>query len=96
VLGRRRVALEQGGGGDQQAGRAEPALQATVLDERVLERGQVAVIGKALDGDDLPAIRLRSQHQARARRAPVHHHGAGAAVAVRAALFRTCQPQPVT
>jgi hypothetical protein len=66
---------------DQHPRRAVAALQAVVLRERLLERRQLAVLGREpLDGRDLGAVGLwREQHAALHRRA-VQEHGAGAAV----------------
>src|ERR1700760_3526924 len=48
LLRRIRVLLEQGGGGHHHARGAEPALQAVLLPEALLQRVQLAVPGQAL------------------------------------------------
>src|SRR5882724_11750536 len=53
LLGGIRVLLEQGRGGHYHARGAEPALQAVLLLEALLERVQLAGAGQALDGLDL-------------------------------------------
>src|SRR6185437_9179280 len=55
------VAVEQGLRRDQHAGRAEPALHAALGEELALERMQLAVVGQALDGDDLASLRLQGE-----------------------------------
>src|SRR5690348_15458265 len=49
-LGRIRIAVEQRLGGDQNAGRAEAALQRRVLEELSLQRMQLLPARHALDG----------------------------------------------
>ena len=45
--------LEQSRRGDDLAGRADAALEAAVADERVLQRGQVLLVGRqTFDGGD--------------------------------------------
>ena len=55
-----------------EAGRAEPALEAVGLAERLLHRAERAVGGAdALDGGDVGAVGLHREHQARAHRVAV-------------------------
>ena len=49
----------------------------------------------ALDGQDLVAVRLHREHQARARRVAVEQDGAGAADAVLAAQMRAGEAELV-
>src|SRR5258708_37810451 len=57
-----------------------------VLVKRLLQRMQlVGARRDALDGEEIVAVRLHGEHQARARRAAVHQDRAGAAYAVLAA-----------
>src|SRR5215813_13970577 len=57
-LGRAGIAVEQRLGGDQQARRAEAALQRGVLQKLALQRMQLVAARHALDGLDLAAFRL--------------------------------------
>ena len=50
--------------GDDQARRAEAALDGAGLHERLLDRVQPGRLGQALDGDDVAALRLPRRHQA--------------------------------
>src|SRR5581483_443623 len=79
VLTRVRATLEQRRGRDHQPRRAEPALHGACLDERLLDRVQLAVRAEALDRHDLVAVRLRGEHEARADELPVEQHRARAA-----------------
>src|SRR5262249_54860348 len=49
---------EQFGRRHQHAGRTKPALQRVAADERGLQVGDLAGVGKPLDGDDLGAVGL--------------------------------------
>src|SRR5579885_1361788 len=86
-LGRIEVAVEQRLRGDQQARRAEAALQRRVLQELLLYGMQLAAGGEALDGLDRVPFGLDGEHQARAHETPVQDHAAGAAVAGAAAFL---------
>jgi hypothetical protein len=50
--------------GQQQSGRAETALQAMFLPERLLDRMQSSVLGQPLDSGDFSSVRLNGHHQA--------------------------------
>ena len=52
LVGRVRVAVEQRAGGEHHARRAEPALEAVLLDEALLDGVERAVALEALDGAD--------------------------------------------
>src|SRR5687767_13473564 len=70
----------------QHARRAEAALQAVIVAERFLERMKLGGRRRdAFDGQDLVAVRLHREHQARARGEAVEQDRAGAADAVLAA-----------
>ena len=70
--------------------RAEPALQAVRLTERLLHRAERPVGGTdALDRDDVGALGLHREHQARPHRVAVDEHGARAADPVLAPEVRT-------
>src|ERR1700722_5146228 len=86
-LARVRVAREQRLGGDQEAGRAEAALQRRMLEELLLQRMQVVAVRHALDGLDRVPFGLDGEHQARADEAAVDGDAAGAAVARAAPLL---------
>src|SRR3712207_769863 len=75
-------------GGHQEAGRAEPTLQAVVLPERLLDGVQLVAGGQALDRGELGSVGLDGEQQAGPDRFTVHQHRAGAAHAVLAADVR--------
>ena len=86
LVGGRRVVLEQRLRGQHHPGRAEPALQAVLLPERLLHRVQRRrVAAERLDRLDPRVRRLHREQQARAHRLAVEQHGAGAADALLAA-----------
>src|SRR5664279_4398718 len=80
LLARLRVVGEQLHRRHHHARRAEAALQAVALAKRRLHRMQLAVLGEPFDRRDGAALHLRREHRARLDRAPVHVHGAGAAL----------------
>src|SRR5678815_5410244 len=82
-LGLRRldIALEQRLRGDEDARRADPALQRGVLEELLLERMEGLAVRHALDRLDRAAPRLAAEHEAGADEPAVQHDAAGAAVA---------------
>src|SRR5881409_732710 len=59
------ITLEQLVGGQDHTGCAEPALQAVLLPEALLDRVQLAVLREPLDGRDLRAVRLHREDRAR-------------------------------
>ena len=77
------------------AGRAEAALQAVVLDERALERVELAVLREPLDRRDLAALGLEREHGAALHGASVEEHGARAALARVAPDVRSGETEPV-
>src|SRR6266571_2726403 len=62
-------------------GSAEPALEAVVCLERLLNRMEPTVLGEALDRRDLPAVGLDREHRARFDGVAVHEDGTCAAMA---------------
>src|SRR5581483_8349212 len=60
-------------------GRAEPALQAVLLVEAVLDRVQLAVLLESLHGPQAAAVRLHREHGARLHRTAVEDDRARAA-----------------
>src|SRR5215469_8798016 len=85
-LGRVEGGVEQRLGGDDQARRAEAALQRRMLEEFLLHRVQLVAFGDAFDRRDGAALGLDAEHQARADDIAVADDRAGAAVA-RATAF---------
>src|SRR3954462_12583794 len=81
VVGRPRIALEQGGRGDQHAGRAVAALEGVVVGERPLQRRQLVARGEALDRADARAVGLDGEQHAALHELPVEQDAARAAVA---------------
>jgi hypothetical protein len=87
------VGVEQMQGAHEHARRAEAALQAVVLDERLLQRVQFPVLAlEPLDRGDGGAVGLHPEHQARPRGLPVDEHGAGTADPVLAPEMGTGEP----
>src|SRR5690348_4079129 len=80
-LGRMRIVVEQRLGRHQEARRANAALQASVLEELLLQRMQLGTLRQPFDGLDLVARSLDPEHQARACGSPVEDYTACAAVA---------------
>src|SRR4051794_15188700 len=95
-LGRCLVLPEKPGGLHDHPRGAEPALQAMLIPERLLERVEAGAVGHPLDGLDLPPVRLDGQHRARLGALAVDMDGARAAVARIAAHVRPGQPEVVT
>src|SRR5882757_7690245 len=93
-LARVGVLVQQGLGGHHHPGGAEPALQAVLLLEALLQRVQLTRGGQPFDGADLAPVHLDGQHGAGLDRPPVYQHGARAAVRGVAAHVRAGQPEP--
>src|SRR5512133_2159977 len=88
VLARRRVALQQVGRRDDQAGSAKAALDGPGLGERLLHRVELPVLREPLDGHDVVVVGLRGKDEARADELPVEQHRARAALALLARVLR--------
>ena len=86
-VGRLRLVLEQFGDRHDHAALAIAALRHVIVDPGLLYFMQHAVLGEALDGDDLLADRGARRERARARRHAVDVHGAGAALRDAAAVL---------
>src|SRR5262249_34539697 len=80
-----RVALEHACRQHEEARCAKAALQAVMVDERLLQRVQLVAVCQAFDGADLAAFRLHGTHEARATRFAVEQNRARAAHAMLAA-----------
>ena len=94
-------AMEEGEERHDEARRAEAALRAVGLDQRLLDGVEIAVaVRQVLDGDQLLAVERRHELDAGIDRAiaePVavelaEHHRAGAAIALGAALLGAAAP----
>ena len=94
-LARVGVLLEQPGRLHDHARRAEPALEAVLVPERLLERVEGGAVGHAFDGLDLATVGLDGEHRARLGAGAIDMDGAGAAVARVAADMRAGQPEVV-
>ena len=57
-----------------------PALQAVLLGEGLLDRVELPALLEALDGGDLRSVRLNREHRARLHRDAVDEHGARPAI----------------
>src|ERR1700760_646187 len=86
------VAVEQVFGRHHHPRRAEPALQAVLLPETLLDRVQLAGRGQALHGGDVTAVDLDRQHRAGLDRPAVDQHRAGTAVGRVTAAVGAGQP----
>ena len=83
-----RLALgDQTGGGADLPGGTVAALEGVMLDEGLLQRMQRASLGQAFDCRDLRTVFHDRQREARVDPPAIDQHGAGAALAVVAALF---------
>src|SRR5262249_44509754 len=95
VLGRGGVLAEQALHGHDHAPRAVAALERLVLQERLLDTVQLAVLGQPLDRRDLPVLDVAGQHETGADRLAVEQHRARAAHADATALQGPAQAQIV-
>src|SRR2546427_1153061 len=77
-------------------GSAEPALEAVVGFERLLNRMEPTLLGEALDRRDLAAVRLDRKHRARLDGVAVQEDGAGAAMARITPNMGSCEPEFVS
>src|SRR5215212_10542749 len=93
-IGRVRVAAQQIVRRHDQAWRAEPALHAPRLDERLLYRVQALAFGYPFDSDDLQAFGLPGEHQAGADELAAEIHGARPALALLAGVLRAKKAEP--
>jgi len=81
LFGRIEGARQQRMGREHHAGGAVAALEAVLGDERLLNRMERPVLRQSLDRQDLAAIRLHSEDQARLHQQSIEKDGAGAALA---------------
>jgi hypothetical protein len=82
---------DQGNAGTDLAWRAVTALEGIMINERLLQRMQMPILGQALDARDACAVLHDSERKTRYDAAAINQHRAGAALAVVAALFAACQ-----
>src|ERR1039458_2738441 len=94
-LGGVRDPPQQVAGGHHLAGGAVAALGGTLLQEGPLQRGQGAVRGQPLDGDELGAVGFGGEHQAGVDDPAVQAHCAGTALPDQAAGLGAGQAQVV-
>ena len=88
LVRRRRSLPQERGNQHQETGRAEPALQAVVVGECLLQRTERLGRAERLHRLHRPAICLNAEHEARTRGQPVHQHRARTADTVLAADVR--------
>src|SRR6478752_1455675 len=81
AVGRLGVPGEEVGRDHDHARRAEAALEAVLLPERLLQRMEAVAGGEALDRRDAAAVRLDREHRAALHGVAVDVDGAGAALA---------------
>jgi hypothetical protein len=89
-------ALEEIGDRDDEARRAEAALDGAGVDERLLHRMQVLVPREPLDRHDLVALRLGAEHETGADERAVEQHRARAALALLARVLRAGELERVS
>src|SRR5262249_8964339 len=87
------VLLQQRLGGDDEAGRADAALQRRVFKELLLKRMQPLRRRDPFNGRQLATLDFDGEHEARIYEAAVENYVAGAAVAVVATLLGACEVQ---
>src|SRR5438093_4879422 len=87
---------EQRRRGDELAGRADPALEAPLGDERILQRRKFAAPREPFDGRDRRTVRIRRGYEAGRDDLAVDEHAARAADADRAAFLRAGEAAVVT
>ena len=96
VVGRARTPLAQETRGRHDLPRrAVAALERVVLDERFLQRVELAFFREPLDRRDLRAVMHQREREAREHALPTDHDGACAALTVIAALLRSREVEPV-
>ena len=87
------IAIQEAVGAEDHARRAESALEGIVLDEGLLKRMQVAVLGQSFDGDDLSSIGVSHRIETRSHGPVVHQDRAGPALGLAAAELGARQTQ---
>ncbi len=87
------VVIEQGFGRDEDAGSAVAALGRAQLGEGGLQWMRRAALGQAFDRQNLAALKFNRQREAGEGRFAIHEHGARAALAQLAAVFRAGEIQ---
>src|SRR5205823_4140759 len=92
MRGRKRSS-EKRVGGEQEGGCTVSALRGAELGKGVLQRMQRPTPCHPLDGFDVPPGAREAEHQTGKHGLPVHQHGAGAALAQLAAVFRAGETQ---
>src|SRR5205823_11433866 len=92
-LGRLRVLLEERRSLHYLSRRAETALQAHVVEKRLLDGARLAVFRKAFDGLDLLALFTDGEEGAGVHRHAVNDDGAGAALRPVTADIGASQPE---
>src|SRR5262245_57404657 len=85
--------FEEVGDGDDEPGRAEPALDGSGLDERLLDRMQRIAGGHPLDRPHLPLVGLRREYEARAHQLSVEPDRTRSALPLLAGVLRPGQAQ---
>src|SRR5712692_1348786 len=81
VIGRTRVLRQQISGGHDHPWRAEAALEAVLVPERLLQRVELAILGHAFDRGEALAFGLDREHGAALHRLAVDEDRAGPALA---------------
>src|ERR1043166_3471569 len=94
-LGRARRTFEEADGGEHHAGRADAALRAAALDQRLLHGVEALAVGDTFDRRDPRALDLRDGDEATIDQLAVEDDGARAAFALAAALLRARELQPL-
>ncbi len=84
---RARLPAEQADRIHDLARHAVAALSSTAIDEGLLHRVELAVLGKPLDGDNHSPVGSRDSGNARTSGDPVDEHGASTAFSLAATVF---------
>src|SRR6266851_1497073 len=93
VARRLRIGFEERFGGEEESGRAVPALRGAQVGERLLQRMELATLRHSFDRAHGVTGAREAQHQARQHRCSIQQHRAGAALAQLAAVLRAGESQ---
>src|SRR6516165_7031931 len=94
-VGGRRPPVEQIVHGDDETRCAETALHGALVDEGLLDVGELAAVAEALDGRDVVPDGGGRQHEARAHQDTVDEHRARPALALLARALGPWEPEPL-
>src|SRR5437588_2566390 len=93
LLGRLRIGFQQFLTHQDHSWCTEPALKCTICDESLLDGIELATLGKALDSQDLSAVKERSEIQAAGHRHSIHQYGAAPAQTLATTFARSVKAE---